>query len=280
MTSPKERTAASAKYVLGHTDRELERLSRQARLVGPITREFFIDAGIVPGMRILDVGSGNGDVAFLAAELAGDKGSVVGVDVAPAAILAARRRVEAQSLGNVSFREGDPAGMTFDGHFDAIVGRYVLLFQADAAQMLRRLARWLEPGGVIVFHEPDWSVVRSYPAAPTYDRCCKWIIAAGKLGGSNWNMADRLYGVFRSAGLSAPTMRMKTFIGGGTKVEEWLRAVAELAETLLPAMEKFGVATAAEVDVATLAERMTQELAQTNSVIFGRSEVGAWSRAQ
>ena len=136
----------------------------------------------------------------------------------------------------------------------------------------------LQPGGVIVFHEPDWSVVRSFPAAPTYDRCCRWIIAAANLGGSNWNMADKLHGVFLAAGLPAPTMRMKTFIGGGTEVGEWLRAVAELADTLLPAMEKFGVATAAEVDVATLAERMTQEVAQTNSVIFGRSEIGAWSR--
>jgi hypothetical protein len=57
-----------------------------------------------------------------------------------------------------------------------------------------------------------------------------------------------------------------------------LRAVAELAETLLPALEKFGVATAAELDVATLAERMTREVARTHSVIFGRSEVGAWSQ--
>ena len=71
---------------------------------------------------------------------------------------------------------------------------------------------------------------------------------------------------------------MKTFIGGGTEVGEWLRAVAELADTLLPAMEKFGVATADEVDVATLAERMTQEVVQANSVIIGRSEIGAWSR--
>ena len=140
MTSPRENTALTAEYVLGHTDRELERLSRQARLIGPITREFFIDAGIVPGMRILDVGSGSGDVAFLAAELAGEKGSVVGVDKARAAILEARRRAEARSLSNVSFQEGDPAEMTFEESFDAVVGRYVLLFQADAAKMVRRLA--------------------------------------------------------------------------------------------------------------------------------------------
>jgi SAM-dependent methyltransferase len=278
MKSPMDKTASTGDYVLGHSHRELERLSAQADLIGPITREFFIDAGIVPGMRILDVGSGSGDVAFLAADLVGEKGSVVGVDRAPAAIVAARRRAEERSLSKVWFHEGDPAEMAFEEPFDAVVGRYVLLFQADAAQMLRQLARRLRPGGVIVFHEPDWSVVRSFPAAPTYDRCCQWIIAAAKLGGSNWNMADKLHGAFLAAGLPAPTMRMKTFIGGGTEVEKWLRSVAELADTLLPAMEKFGVATAVDVDLATLAERMTQEVAQANSVIFGRSEIGAWSR--
>ena len=81
---------STAEYVLGHSDRELERLSTQARLIEPITREFFIEAGIAPGMRILDVGSGSGDVTLLAADLVGDKGSVVGVDRAPA--IAATRR--------------------------------------------------------------------------------------------------------------------------------------------------------------------------------------------
>ena len=52
-------------YVL--VDRELERLHLQAKLVDPITRQFLNEAGIVPGMRVLDVGSGAGDVAFLLA---------------------------------------------------------------------------------------------------------------------------------------------------------------------------------------------------------------------
>jgi hypothetical protein len=90
-------------------------------------------------------------------------------------------------------------------------------------------------------------------------------------------MADKLHAAFLAAGLPAPTMRMKTFIGGGTEVEEWLRAVAEITATLLPAMEKFGVARAAEIDLATLAERMSQEVAQNNSMIVWRSEIGAWS---
>ena len=271
-------TTPAADYVLGHSHHELERLSTQSRLIEPFTRELFIEAGIAPGMRILDVGSGAGDVAFLAADLVGGSGSVVGVDRAPAAIVTARRRAEARSLENVSFREGDPAAMTFEQSFDAVVGRYVLLFQADAAYMLRQLVRWLQRGGLIVFHEPDWSAVRSIPPAPTYDRCCRWIVEAGAQGGSDWEMADKLHAAFLAAGIRSPTMRMQTFVGGGVETAEWLQAVGEIAATLLPAMEKFGVATAAEVGLTTLVERMTQEVAQTNSVLFGRSEIGAWSR--
>ena len=59
-------------YVLGHSDRELDRLAVQARLIDPITCRFFSDAGIAPGMRVLDVGSGAGDTAFLAAGLVGE----------------------------------------------------------------------------------------------------------------------------------------------------------------------------------------------------------------
>ena len=100
----------SPDYVLGHSTRELERLSAQARVLGSFTRQVFREAGIVPGMRVLDVGSGAGEVALLAAELVGTTGEVIGVDKAPAALAVARARAAARSLPNVSFREGDPHG--------------------------------------------------------------------------------------------------------------------------------------------------------------------------
>ena len=71
-------------YAMGRTEAEEQRLQRQAALYAPATRRLFEAAGIGPGMKVLDLGSGAGDVALLAAELVGPTGHVVGVDMNPA----------------------------------------------------------------------------------------------------------------------------------------------------------------------------------------------------
>jgi hypothetical protein len=55
-------------YVLGYNDREQLRLIRQARILAPLTESFLRSAGIVSGMRVLDIGCGMGDVTMLAAQ--------------------------------------------------------------------------------------------------------------------------------------------------------------------------------------------------------------------
>ena len=127
-------TEQSPTYVLGHSNEELTRLSRQANFIDPPTRRFFEEAGIVPGMRVLDVGSGAGHTAFVAAELVGSTGEVIGTDRSPDAIKTAEANASIRSLGNVSFQHGDPADMKFMHPFDAVVGRYVLLYNFDQAR--------------------------------------------------------------------------------------------------------------------------------------------------
>ena len=265
-------------YVLGHSDRELSRLRVQARLLEPATRQIFREAGIDAGMRVLDIGSGAGDVAFLTAELVGASGEVIGTDVAEAAVAAATRSAEERGLAGVSFREGDPAELKFDRPFDAAVGRYVLLFQADPAALVRKVARHVRPGGLVIFHEPDWTGARSIPPAPTYEHCCGWIRETFRLAGTDSNMAGKLFTTFIRAGLAAPQMRMRTFIGGGTASEDFLQALADLIETLIPSMEQLGVATPSDVDVETLVQRLMHEATEYGSVIVGRAEIGAWAR--
>lgn len=263
--------------MFGHSEGELNRLTAQAELIDPITRRFFSEAGVGPGMRVLDVGSGVGDVALLAANLVGGAGEVVGVDRVSAALDAARTRAAARSVRNVSFRDGDPAEMSFERPFDAIIGRYVLQFQSDPAAMLRKLASHVRPGGLIVFHEIDHGGVGSFPPAPTYDRCCRWIIETLRSHRTETRMGTKLHSTFVAAGLPVPAMRLEALVGGATSGADCLRLVADLVCTLLPEMERLGIATAAEVELETLAERMSRE-AIGGSVIFGHWQMAAWCR--
>ena len=169
--------------------------------------------------------------------------------------------------------------MTFEKPFDAVVGRYVLMFQPDPTMMLRKVAAHVRPGGVIVFHEPDWNGTRSFPLVPTYDSCCAWIVETLRLSGADPRMGIKLYGAFVEAGLPAPSMQLESVIGGGASSSDQVHLKTELACTLVSEMERLGIATALEVGAETLAERVLNEVVHCAGVVVGRSEIGAWSRA-
>jgi ubiquinone/menaquinone biosynthesis C-methylase UbiE len=265
-------------YVLGHSGKEIERLAAQARLIDPITQRFLREAGIVPGMRVLDVGSGAGDVAFLVADMVGETGNVVSVDKVPAAIDTARARAIASSVRNVEFQTGDPAEMLFDRPFDAVIGRYVLQFQEDPAQMLRKLVAHVRSAGLVVFHEIDWSGLSSFPPAPTYDRCSRWGSQTLRLHGTETRMGSKLYSTFVEAGLAAPSMRLEALIGGGANSADLLRIMSDLITTLLPEMQRLGVVTASEVGAETLFDRMKRESIAGTNLLVGHFQIGAWAR--
>jgi ubiquinone/menaquinone biosynthesis C-methylase UbiE len=264
-------------YVLGHSALELERLRRQAQLVNPITRQYLIEAGIAPGMRVLDVGSGVGDVPFLAAELVGPSGEVVGVDRSPDALGLARSRAKERSLANVTFRENELSAMAFDQLFDAAIGRYVLCFQPDPAALLRKISHLVRPGGIVLFHEPDRKQMRSYPPVPTYDTISEWIDETFRRTGMDVRMGIKLYSTFLAAGLAEPTMRLHATIGGAKALDE-VHFEADVAVTLATAMEETGVATADELGADSLVDRIVQEMTANQSVIVGRAEIGGWTR--
>ena len=84
---------------------EVARLEAQGAAIAPATRMIFAEAGIRPGMRVLDLGCGAGDVAFVAADLVGPEGCVVGVDRSADALARARRRAAQRGLTQVRFVE-------------------------------------------------------------------------------------------------------------------------------------------------------------------------------
>jgi len=268
---------SSASYVPGHAPREITRLIAQAQIVEPITRRFFVEAGVAPGMRVLDVGSGVGDVAFLAADLVGKGGSVTGIDRSISALAIARERAAALSLGNVRFLEAGAGDVRTDQKFDAIVGRYILMYMPDAAPVLRGLAQHLRPGGVLCFHEPSWASARSFPTVPSWDRCCSWV-ARSSTPDIDFEKGSKLHACFVRAGLAAPTLRSEAIIGAGSNSLDQVRFTTDVVIAVLPHLETLGIVTMGEVDPETLGDNVFADVARSESVVIGRTEIGAWTR--
>ncbi len=274
-----EAAGAPPAYLMGRSEAETRRLMVQHRLYGPFTRRLLEDAGIEEGMKVLDVGSGAGDVALLAAELVGPKGSVVGVDQDPEVLKTASARAEASGLTNVSFRAGDfHEGVPGDG-FDAVVGRLVLLYVPDPAAALRSLVERLEPGGIVAFGEFNFlpeSVV-AYPPTPTSESLWTWMQAVVRGVGLDPATGYNLRNNFLNAGLPEPEMTVCAPVGGGPDFLGYDHG-AESLRSMLPLILKLGIATEEEVRIDTLADRLRAELVAAGGVIKTPELVGAWAR--
>jgi 2-polyprenyl-3-methyl-5-hydroxy-6-metoxy-1,4-benzoquinol methylase len=262
------------RYALGHSAEELERLETQARIVDPVTRRFWATAGVGPGMRVLDVGCGAGHTSVLLAEMVGEQGHVVGIDNAAGAVAAAQAR--SQHRTNVSYIHGDPTLHDFGAPFDAVVGRYVLMFQPDPASFLAAAACHARPGGVVCFHELDANGVTSRPPVPTFDQLACWNTEVTQRYGANPNFGSSLYATYLTAGLGEPTLLADAIHGQGAEAADVLLQVRNLARSLLTEMEHFGVATSDQVGIDTVFDRMMAEATATDSIVVGHLQVGAY----
>jgi ubiquinone/menaquinone biosynthesis C-methylase UbiE len=271
-----DRPVEAGRYVLGHTARELERLQTQARVIDPHTHQFFVDAGIEPGMRVLDVGTGAGDVAFLLASLVGQSGEVVGVDRSATAIAVADERARASSTANVNFRVVDPFASAFDEPFDAVAGRYVLQFQPDPVAALRALAAHARPGGLVVLHEIDWGGVDSFPSMAAYNRTCGWIREAVAASRTETRMGIKLYSTFVEAGFAAPCLARRSVVGAGDAATDIAKLILDLAGTLRS--EIIGGAIASVDDFETTLLALPTEVRDRRTVLVAHGQFCVWGR--
>jgi SAM-dependent methyltransferase len=271
-------TATTDTYALGSTERELDRLISQASYYGDLTEHVFGLAGIEPGMRVLDIGCGAGDVSFLAARLVGPDGSVTGVDASADAIDLARKRAREAGLANVRFLVDDITSVSLDVPVDALVGRLILMYLADPAAALRKLRPLLAPGGLMVFHEMDIYGAVSQPPCPLLEATAERIRETLRRVGADARVGLRLRQIFQDAGLPEPHMILGARVEGGPDAGAY-RQITEITRTLLAPMVQTGVASAAEVDIDTLERRLRAEVLATNATIVLPHFVGAWAVA-
>lgn len=265
-------------YVLGRSDAEYHRLTAQSELFNPFTERLLCDAGITCGMRVLDVGCGAGDVSLLIRALVGFEGEVIGVDRDSEGCEKAAQRAKALGYHNVEFLTGDLRHMKFEEPFDAAVGRFVLMYLADPVSAVRAVASHLRDGGVVVFQEMDFShFPDSEPKMALWEQCGQWIRACFARAGTDMRMGLKLHHVFMEAGLFAPRIGCEVRVGGGPAFRGY-GVVADTLRNILPMLQAFGIATAEQVGVDTLEQRLSVETTSARASVVTPYIVGAWAR--
>ncbi|HWQ84279.1 MAG TPA: arsenite methyltransferase [Anaerolineales bacterium] len=105
-------------------------------------------AGVQAGETVLDIGSGAGMDAFLAARQVGPAGKVIGVDMTPAMLERARRGAAKSGLTQVEFRQGQAEALPVeDNSVDVIISNCVINLTEDKGLVFREAYRVLKPGG-------------------------------------------------------------------------------------------------------------------------------------
>lgn len=265
-------------YILGHSQAEMRRLTLQSEILKPITDRLLRAAGIKPGMRILDVGSGAGDVAMLAAELVGPSGTVVGIDRSADAIAAARDRAAIGGYANIHFRQSDVEDFADAMPFDLAIGRYILIHQADPSAFIGAVASHVKPGGVIAFHEPSISRFdQIFPTVELQRKCLDWIYAAFGSAGATLDTAENMGRYFETGGLRQPRLFYEILVGSDSKspILTWLSSTVE---NLLPRIEMIGAATAQQVDMETLEDRLREAVRTANIQVVSPPQMCGWAR--
>jgi SAM-dependent methyltransferase len=269
-------------YPFESSDEERLRLMTQAELLAPMSKQLFEKACIVPGMRVLDIGSGSGNVSFLAARLVGREGSVIGVDSDPGQVEFAKQRAKAEGWGNVSFMVGDYREVVLASPVDAIVGRLVLMYAPEPVVALKCTLRNLRAGGVIALQESvtDYDApVLIQPPDCLAGKVVEWFRAGFKHAGVQPRLGLRLFGLLKAAGLDCSTeIDMSVPLQQGPE-GALFRTLTSVVRSQVSAIVASGAATEREIDIETLEQRLIAD-APPGGVVgyFNSGLVGIWAR--
>lgn len=244
-------------YIHGTRPEEQRRLSVLNRLLNEASLR---QMRVRSGERILDVGSGLGQLTRALARAAGPEGSVIGVERDPEQMDEARRQATADGEGNlVEFRVGDavdlPLGDDEWGTFDLVHARFLLEHVPDPMAVLRAMVRAARPGGRIVLEDDDHDVLRFFPELPETRRLWEAYFRTYARFGRDPYVGRRLVSMLHEAGAS-PCGNTWLFFGSCAGSPDFGAMVANFVGVLAGAREAVlagGELTESEIDAGIAA---------------------------
>lgn len=229
------------------------------------TRKLLLDSGIKEGMRILDVGCGNGEVSFLAQDLLKGTGEIVGIDINEGAIINAQKTAAEKQLNNIQFMKMKLENAAEKlGSFDAVIGRRILMYLPDSFQAISDLTKCLKPNGQMIFQESDAIGVGALTETfPLHTKAQQWVWETVAQEQGNIHIGSEMYSLFTKAGLQVKDVRAEAVLQTAKNGSDlaWLLQVME--KRIIQA----GVATKDELESIS-EEKLTEEMKRAQAVFI------------
>ncbi len=230
------------KYPIESRAGEIERLRIQGEAMGPECLTMLGLIGVGEGWRCLDVGCGPGGITGLLSELVGVSGRVLGLDMNPGFLDAAR----VGAAGNVEFRLGDAyqTGLAAD-EFDLVHLRFVASTAGGPARLIREAMRVVRPGGIVALQEPDGGSLHCYPPHADWEQLKGALLGAFAGVGADLELARRLYSVAIEAGLE--DVQYRTFVVAVRSMDAMVDYLPSTVESLRETVVRLGLISAEEL---------------------------------
>jgi SAM-dependent methyltransferase len=226
-------------------------------------------------MRVVDLGTGTGEVALLVAEAVGSAGRVLAVDRAADGLAYAATKLADRGVTNIELVEADVESYVPDEPVDAVLGRLVLSYLPDPVATVRGLLGALTPGGVYLALEYDTEAVRSAPQTPLVTRMAELLNGAFAAVGTPQTLGPHLAELLREAGATdAQSLGLQAYLAPDDPAGPAM--LAAVISSLAPAIEGHGLADAAELDLATLRDRIAEETRVAGAAMIVPTLVAAW----
>jgi len=178
-----------------------KRLDVLARVLLPTTAPLLDRAGLIRGMKCLDVGCGGGHVAMLIAGIVGPEGHVVGTDTDAVILALAREETEAAKVTNVEFQQLDACACLWHKEFDVAYARFLLSHLNEPENCVAAMVEACAPGGTIIIEDTDFAGSFSYPICAAYERYKKLYQELVQRRGGDANIGPKLPAMLGRAGV-------------------------------------------------------------------------------
>lgn len=187
---------------------ELERLKLQATIALNLEKEAWHEAGLRPGMKVLDLACGPGFISCELAKAVGD-GQVTGVDINEELIATAHQAKQSEGVENVSFQLGNLYKLDLpENSFDFVYARFVFQHLEKPELALSNVWKILKPGGVLCILDIDDNWTSFSPESEAFVKFIRRAGAGQKRKGGNRLIGSQLFGLLTKAGYKEVSTRI------------------------------------------------------------------------